>query len=37
MGKNPENIKKEHPVVVLIILTLLLVPILFLLGGKSYT
>ena len=37
MGKKPENKEKEHPIVILIIITLLLVPILFLLGNKSYT
>ena len=34
---NPENKGKEHPTVVLIIIILLLIPILFLLGNKSYT
>jgi hypothetical protein len=37
MEKSPEKKKSEHPVVVLIIFTLLLIPILIVFGGKSYT
>ncbi len=37
MEKNPEKKRSEHPVVVLIISTLLLIPVLILFGGKPYT
>jgi hypothetical protein len=37
MGKNPEKKRSEHPIVILIIFTLLLIPILIVFGGKSYT
>jgi hypothetical protein len=37
MEKNPEKKKSEHPVGVLIIFILLLIPILILFGGKPYT
>jgi len=37
MEKNPAQKRKEHPIVVLIIFILLLIPILILFGGKSYT
>lgn len=37
MEKNHEKKKSEHPIVILIIFTLLLIPILIVFGGKSYT
>lgn len=38
MEKNPDNTKKsEHPLVVLVIFILFLIPILILFGGKPYT
>ena len=37
MTINPENKTNEHPVIVLIIFILLLVPILILLGNRPYT
>jgi len=37
MEKKHENKRSEHPVVILIIFVLLLIPILILFGGKPYT
>jgi hypothetical protein len=37
MEKNPEIKKSEHPLVVLVIFVLLLIPILILFGGKPYS
>jgi hypothetical protein len=37
MEKSPDKRKNEHIEVVLIIFALLLIPILILFGGKSYT
>ena len=37
MKKNLDRKKNEHPIVVLIIFTLLLIPILIMFGGKPYT
>jgi len=37
MEKKPVNKKSEHPIVVLIIFVLLLIPLLILFGGKPYT
>jgi hypothetical protein len=37
MERKPEKKKSEHPVIVLAIFILLLIPILILFGGKPYS